>query len=146
MQTPEELAAQEAERERMLQESMQQEVVNIVLRHLEKQMDEFSARQKKLMNEIEKSLQVKFKKSEQALGSTIHNLQQYIDEVHSQQIADTEQLKKMAREAATVCNSGKHQDVLDKTKPFGLAKAEQDVHLQTSKDYLTLCREQQRID
>lgn len=56
MQTPEELAAQEAERERMLQESMQQEVVNIVLRHLEKSMDNFDERQRKLMREIEKGL------------------------------------------------------------------------------------------
>ena len=124
MQTPEELAAQEAERERMLQESMQQEVVNIVLRHLDKSMDDFDDRQKKLMKEIEKGLQSKFKQSEQALGSTIKNLQQYIEEVHTQQIQDTELLKKMTREAATVCNTGTHQDTIEKTKPFGLVKAE----------------------
>lgn len=44
LQSPEELAAQEAERERMLQESMQQEVVNIVLYKLEKTMDGFEDR------------------------------------------------------------------------------------------------------
>ena len=42
-QTPEELAAQEAEREKMLQESMQQEVVNVVLKKLQQQMDAFDA-------------------------------------------------------------------------------------------------------
>lgn len=43
-QTPEELAAQEAEREKMLQESMQAEMVATVVNKLSEQMNDFDAR------------------------------------------------------------------------------------------------------
>lgn len=44
VQTPEELAAQEAEREKMLQESMQTEVVGICIQKLQHIMDGFTDR------------------------------------------------------------------------------------------------------
>ena len=45
-QTPEELAAQEVEREKMLQESMQAEVIGTVMKKLEAMMDGLDGRQK----------------------------------------------------------------------------------------------------
>lgn len=59
-QTPEELAAEEAEREKMLQQSMQAEVVNIVLERLDTTMKGFDKKIKLNIGDIQTQLKKKF--------------------------------------------------------------------------------------
>lgn len=51
-QTPEELAAQEAERERLLQESMQAEVINSVMRRIDGNLSKYDDRMKESIESI----------------------------------------------------------------------------------------------
>ena len=50
--SPEELAAQEAERERLLQESMQAEVINSVMRRMEGNLSKYDERMKESIDSI----------------------------------------------------------------------------------------------
>jgi len=122
---------------------MQQEVVNIVLYRLEQTMDGFEDRQKTVMHTIEKGLVDKFKRQEETMSTNVTALETYIEEVHKQQIDDNEKLKKLATDAAllSVPAHMPSESVPEKAKTIGVMKAEQDIHMQCNKDYLTLCRE-----
>ena len=58
--SPEELAAQEAERERVLQESMQAEVINSVMRRLETDLKKNEVRMKESISVINEDLGKRF--------------------------------------------------------------------------------------
>ena len=58
--TPEELAAQEAERERLLQESMQAEVINSVMRRIEGNLSKYDERMKESIQTIQLDLESRF--------------------------------------------------------------------------------------
>ena len=82
--SPEELAKEEAERERQMQESMQVEIVSQVMRRLETTMDGFDKKQKFEFEKITNSLNDKFKNQVRSMQGSLQNLQKYIEEVHSQ--------------------------------------------------------------
>lgn len=71
LQTPEELAREEAERERQMQESMQAEVVSQVMKRMESVMDGFDKKQKLEFDKITSSLNEKFKNQVRDTQGTI---------------------------------------------------------------------------
>ena len=73
--SPEELAAQEAERERLLQESMQAEVINSVMRRLETDLKKNEDRMKESINVINEDLGKRFQLQESNISSSIKNLE-----------------------------------------------------------------------
>ena len=93
-QTPEELAAQEAERDRILQENMQSEVINAVMRRVEGNMGKYDERMAESLDTIKKELNSKFSSQEQNMSSNIKNLEKYLEDVHATQISEVELLKK----------------------------------------------------
>lgn len=147
-QTPEELAAQEAEREKVLQESMQQEVVGIVLDKLGSTINDIETRQKLTMQDIETSLLAKAVQNEKNLVGSVKNLEKYIEEVHSQQITDYSTLKKIITDGGGpigIADAPRSPRASNGANKNG-SKGDSESHLQCSKDYLNLCREQKRVD
>jgi len=63
---------------------MQVEVVTIVMKRMEVQMDDFYNKIKLGLGSIETKLNGKFSNQEKGLHGTIKNLEKYIEEVHSQ--------------------------------------------------------------
>ena len=98
--TPEQLAAQEAEREKMLQESMQAEVVKNVMKELEKIMDNFENRNKIAFTSMQDKLDKRNDTQENVVKANYTSLEKYIEEVHNQQISDYEKLKKIVTDKA----------------------------------------------
>lgn len=82
--SPEELAAQEAERERLLQESMQAEVINSVMRRIEGNLSKYDDRMKDSIDAIQQDLNTRFSQQENNISVSIKNLEKYLEDVHSQ--------------------------------------------------------------
>ena len=100
-QTPEELAEQEAERERVLQESMQAEVINSVMKRVEGNLSKYDENMKDQIGTIRNELNTNFKRQETTIAVNIKNLEKYLEDVHSQQISEFEVLKKFTHAIAT---------------------------------------------
>lgn len=70
-QTPEELAEQEAERERVLQESMQAEVINSVMKRVEGNLSKYDENMKDQIGSIREELNTNFKRQETTISVNI---------------------------------------------------------------------------
>ena len=81
-QTPEEMAAQEAERERILQESRQAEVINSVMRRIEGNLQEDGNKMTESLEVIKIDLNQRFADQQTSIAASISNLEKYLDDVH----------------------------------------------------------------
>ena len=94
-QSAEELAEEEAERERKLKEQMQAHVVDSVMLRIEGNMKAYDERVQETIESLVKSLNTRFAQTKDQLSSAITNLEQYLEDVHTQQINEFEILKKI---------------------------------------------------
>ena len=76
------MAAQEAERERLLQESMQAEVINSVMRRIEGNLQEYGNKMTESLDVIKKDLNQRFVDQQSSISASISNLEKYLDDVH----------------------------------------------------------------
>ena len=76
------MAAQEAERERILQESRQAEVINSVMRRIEGNLQEYGNKMTESLEVIKLDLNQRFADQQTSIAASISNLEKYLDDVH----------------------------------------------------------------
>ena len=113
-------------------------------------MDDFDKRTRKAIDTMEGNLSDKATAQHSKIGANIKNLEKYVEEMHNQQIIDYEKLKKVATDKASGIYSNQIDEQvsvkdLESQKKQDLSENDQR-HIECSKDYLRLCKEQRRQD
>ena len=133
---------------------MQAEVINAVMRRLETDLQKNENRMKESIEVINIDLGKRFAAQESNISSSIKNLEQYIIDVHSQQINEFDLLKKFTRALAL---GGIHQDDINTDEEIKAAREskqdkkpkmkdwiDEQMHTACTKDILLLMKELRR--
>ena len=75
----------------------------------------------------------RFKVVQDGIQSSINNLEQYLEDVHNQQITDTEKLKKFVHALATMKETGAEPENL-KQKAEKMQWVDQQLHIKEAKE------------
>ena len=116
------------------------------MKKFEKIMDGFEGRQQVAFKEIEKGLTQRFEDQEKNMHGTVRDLQKYVENVHDQQITDVEKLKKLVKDTALGHNYAKTIQQEMSSIERGYSMFENDKHMNCTKDFLILSKEQKRMD